>query len=84
LIITDFAMPKMNGLQLAGAIKKDWPELPVVIATGFAEMEPTSAWSLQKLVKPFTEAELAEAIALISATTRNSGHVVKFRTGSVS
>ena len=40
LVITDYAMPQMTGLQLADAIKKEWPELPVIIATGFAEMEP--------------------------------------------
>ena len=40
LVITDYAMPKMTGLQLADAIKKEWSELPVVIATGFAEMDP--------------------------------------------
>ena len=40
LVITDYAMPQMTGLQLADAIKKEWPEIPVIIATGFAEMEP--------------------------------------------
>ena len=82
LVITDFAMPKMNGLQLADAIKKEWPELPVVIATGFAEMEPSSGSRLHKLLKPFTEAELSEALARIAPTIRKSGQVVKFRPGS--
>ena len=82
LVITDFAMPKMNGLQLADAIKNEWPELPVVIATGFAEMEPASGSSLHKLLKPFTEAELAEALARIASTIRKSGRVVKFRGSS--
>ena len=82
LVITDFAMPKMNGLQLADAIKKEWPELPVVIATGFAEMEPSSGSRLHKLLKPFTEAELSEALARIAPRIRKSGQVVKFRPGS--
>ena len=38
LVITDYAMPGMTGLDLANAIKKQWPEMLVVIATGFAEM----------------------------------------------
>ena len=66
LVITDYAMPKMTGLQLAEAIKKEWPELPVVIATGFAEMEPAAGSSLPKLLKPFTEAQLAETLARIT------------------
>jgi YesN/AraC family two-component response regulator len=79
LIITDYAMPKMNGLQLADAIKKEWPELPVVIATGFAEMEQASGPKLPKLLKPFTETELAGALANNVPTIRKSGRVVKFR-----
>ncbi len=82
LVVTDYAMPKMTGLQLAEAIKNEWPELPVVLATGFAEIEPGPASSLPKLSKPFTEAELAEALALIVPKIRKSGRVVKFRPGS--
>jgi PAS domain S-box-containing protein len=78
LVITDFAMPKMNGLQLADAIKKEWPELPVVIATGFAEMEPSSGSRLHKLLKPFTEAELSEVLVRIAPTIRKRGEMVKF------
>ena len=58
-------MPQMTGLELADAIKKEWPELPVMIATGFAEMEPETESSLPKLAKPFTEAELAKEIERI-------------------
>ena len=65
LVITDYAMPRMTGLQLADAIKKEWPELPVIVATGFAEMEPDTELSLPKLAKPFTEAELAKELERI-------------------
>jgi hypothetical protein len=34
------------------------------------------------LLKPFTEAELAEALARIASTIRKSGRVVKFRGSS--
>ena len=57
-------MPQMTGLQLAEAIKKEWPDLPVMLATGFAEMEQEMRSSLPKLSKPFTEAELAEELEL--------------------
>ena len=71
LVITDHAMPQMTGLQLAEAIKKEWPELPVIIATGFAEMEPGAASTLPKLAKPFTEAELAKELERVIPKTRD-------------
>ena len=40
LVITDQAMPQMTGVQLAEAIQEEWPDLPVMLATGYAELEP--------------------------------------------
>jgi len=82
LVITDYAMPQMNGLQLADAIKKEWPELPIIIATGFAEMEPETEPSLPKLAKPFTEAELAKELERVVPKARIGGRVLKFQTGA--
>ena len=33
-------MPQMTGLQLAKAIEEEWPDLPVILATGYAELTP--------------------------------------------
>ena len=57
LVITDQVMPQMTGLQLAQAIKQESPELPVILATGFAELPPNSQ-PLARLSKPFTQADL--------------------------
>jgi len=77
LVITDQAMPQMTGVQLAKAIERDWPHIPVLIATGYAEIEPGTANVRPKLAKPFTQAELANEIARLSARTRKAGRVVK-------
>ncbi|MCF6127959.1 PAS domain-containing sensor histidine kinase [Mesorhizobium sp. M7A.F.Ca.CA.001.07.2.1] len=61
LVITDHAMPKMTGLQLSNTIKVQWPHVPVIIATGYAELPGTR--DIKILSKPFTEEELANAIA---------------------
>ncbi|RWM13296.1 MAG: PAS domain-containing sensor histidine kinase [Mesorhizobium sp.] len=61
LVITDHAMPKMTGLQLFDAIKDKWPNTPVIIATGYAELP--DAREMKVLSKPFTEHDLANAIA---------------------
>ncbi len=72
LVITDHAMPKMTGLQLSDAIKDKWPNIAVIIATGYAELP--GAREMKILSKPFTEHELASAIAsstgAVGATSR--------------
>ena len=75
LVITDYAMPHMTGLQLAHAITAEWPDLPVVIATGFAEMGSEIQTPLPRLAKPFTEAELAREIENIVPHAREGGRV---------
>lgn len=39
VVVTDRAMPLMNGDQLAGLIKEDRPDIPVILLTGFATIE---------------------------------------------
>jgi CheY-like chemotaxis protein len=64
LVITDYAMPGMTGLELAHAIQASWPALPVVLATGYAELPTGSApIGLTRLFKPFRPADLAEVMA---------------------
>jgi len=35
IVVTDFNMPEMNGMELAGAIARAAPRLPVIITSGF-------------------------------------------------
>jgi len=62
LIVTDQAMPNMTGAQLAETAHDLRPELAVILATGYAELPPGADPSLGRLAKPFTQAELAEAV----------------------
>ncbi len=62
LVITDQAMPKMTGLQLAKAIRAEWPHLPIMLTTGYAEVEPGVDPGLPKLGKPYYQDDLAAAI----------------------
>jgi PAS domain S-box-containing protein len=68
LVITDFAMPQMSGLQLADAIRKRDPSLPVVLTTGFAELPPGAAEALPRLPKPYTQADLARLLHSLGRT----------------
>ena len=65
LLITDQAMPQMTGLQLLEALRKEQPGLPVLIATGYAELPADAPKDIILLGKPFTGEELARAIAAI-------------------
>jgi PAS domain S-box-containing protein len=64
LLITDMAMPQMNGAQLAQAIRFFKPGLPIILATGYAERLEGFAAKLPRLSKPFTQLNLVEVIAL--------------------
>ena len=63
LVITDHAMPRMTGAQLATAIRAGWPDTPMILATGYAELPPGADQGLLKLDKPFRAATLAAAVA---------------------
>jgi PAS domain S-box-containing protein len=64
LVISDQAMPQMTGLQLAAVIKREWPTLPVILATGYSELPPGA--DLPKLAKPFLQRDLEKAIANVA------------------
>jgi PAS domain S-box-containing protein len=63
VVITDQAMPVMTGLQLIEILRKRRPELPVILATGFAELPRGLSASIGRLSKPFTQRALAQALA---------------------
>ena len=63
LVITDHAMPKMTGVQLAAAIKAERPGIPIILATGYAELPPGDENELPKLGKPFRQHDLMQAVA---------------------
>ena len=67
LVVTDMAMPEMNGSQLCEAIEKLDPLTPVIMLTGFGEMlnPDEGAYRSTTLVlgKPVTISAFREAIA---------------------
>lgn len=70
LLITDEIMPGMTGTQLAGAVSERRPDLPIIIASGYADLGRACdrlQIGLPRLSKPFSQAELANMIAQIEA-----------------
>lgn len=66
LVITDLAMPQMNGLRLARELFLIRPDVPVILCTGFGEPEEEGkahALGIRAvLYKPLLRRELAEAV----------------------
>jgi signal transduction histidine kinase len=68
LLITDHAMPGMTGMELARKVRRQRPQLPILLATGFAESDGPEAIDVARLAKPYTQAQLANEIALLLAS----------------
>lgn len=72
LLLTDISMPVMDGIALALSVSRDWPALPVLLMTGFADQRERAS-GLDVLikgviVKPFhmedVRAKIREVLAL--------------------
>ncbi|MEO8279773.1 MAG: PAS domain S-box protein [Ideonella sp.] len=72
MVITDQVMPRMTGSQLIARLRLERPDIPVILATGFAGLVEVSTDAAARLSKPFDLQQLAAAIrhALRSAATR--------------
>jgi signal transduction histidine kinase len=66
LVLTDHAMPGMTGTELAKHIRRNWPELPVVIATGYAELPGEPESGLPRLSKPYRQQDLAALVTRLT------------------
>ena len=78
LVITDQAMPHMTGLQLIEEIKDNWPDLAVILATGFAELPSGTDLRQITLAKPFRQHDLAFAVET-AMTTPDARRILRFR-----
>jgi signal transduction histidine kinase len=65
LVITDQAMPGMTGTQLSRQIRRSWPDLPIILATGYADLPNGEDPGLPRLSKPYQQEELAAMIAQV-------------------
>jgi CheY-like chemotaxis protein len=83
VVLTDHAMPAMTGLQLAENIHRRFPGLPIILATGYAELPvDPSTLGIARLAKPCTQGEIAAAIhhAIRSAAPNNPVALSEART----
>ncbi len=66
VVITDFHMPHMDGLNFVRALRRMLPTIPIIIASGQLEESVAAEFKTlgvsARLDKPFTEGQLAEAL----------------------
>ena len=63
LVVLDFAMPGMNGMEVAKQVHSRFPALPVLFITGFADMSALGKVGDSRIIKkPFLGDELADKV----------------------
>ncbi len=81
LVLTDQGMPGMTGLQLAAELRQLRPNLPVLLASGYAEAAELAASGMPLLPKPFGQAAMMAAVeGCLAEMLTIGGHIVAFQT----
>ena len=69
LLVTDYAMPDMQGRELAELVRQKFPDVKMLYQTGFSDMLFENRMELEEgaafLEKPFTARGLREAARLV-------------------
>jgi CheY-like chemotaxis protein len=69
LVVSDYAMPNLSGIEFVRRAREARPNLPALIVTGYAEGEAIGGDGLDigVLFKPFTQEALGNAVSDIAA-----------------
>ncbi len=67
LIITDIRMPNMNGIDVINYYQKQWPSIPLIVLTGFPDLDMATSMLqhgvVDYLVKPVEAEKLRASVA---------------------
>ena len=67
VLLTDHAMPEMTGVELADRVRELRPGLPILLATGYADLPDSAHVELPRLAKPYGQKQLANELARLLA-----------------
>jgi CheY-like chemotaxis protein len=73
VVITDYRMPRMNGVRLAERIRELHPSMPILLITGYSDFT-SQTFDLPRLAKPFRQADLA---ARVNALIQDHSNIVR-------
>jgi CheY-like chemotaxis protein len=79
LLVTDYLMPGMNGVELVQRLRERAPQLPAILITGYANPVPSLAVpdDLTVLRKPFRVTELVTCVSATIAQKSAPSNVVQ-------
>ncbi|HEX2763633.1 MAG TPA: PAS domain-containing protein [Allosphingosinicella sp.] len=72
LIISDFLMPGMNGVELVYEARRVAPGLPALLVTGYSDIAEGPGLELPRLTKPFRQTDLARRVAELLRSERGA------------
>jgi CheY-like chemotaxis protein len=72
LLFSDCRMPRMTGPELAAVASRRWPELRIVLVTGYVSADDVKDWPL--LWKPYKAEDIKRIVAHRDAHARRSRH----------
>lgn len=80
IVITDINMPKLNGLKMIAGLKSEFPDMQIIILTGYREFEyarQAIALGVSRfLLKPSKMNELEEALETVTGRLDQKGMAV--------
>jgi CheY-like chemotaxis protein len=68
LVVTDYTMPKLTGLDLAREVSRIRPDIPILLCTGFSEKitpDHVKELGMGLLMKPFGMRQISEEVRKI-------------------
>lgn len=78
ILITDHVMPGMTGMELARHVRRMHPGMPIILASGFAELPqgPEEALDLPRLAKPYRQEDLAASLLAVIGQSPAAANVI--------
>ena len=77
LLLIDVKMPKKDGMYLMGKIKEQWPDIPIVVMSGYYTtetiQEAMGMGAATFIAKPFEPDELVETVRKVIAKEERHG-----------
>ena len=65
VLVTDYLMPGMTGTMLAAAVRERLPGLPVLLITGYSNLQADEARGLEVMSKPFRQPDVVARLRLL-------------------
>jgi DNA-binding NtrC family response regulator len=78
LLLVDVKMPVRDGMSLMREVKENWPEMPIVVMSGYPTRETVAAvaeiGASKFIPKPFTPDELCEIVRQFTQKEESNGN----------